>query len=198
MQKKVLIQLFLIITIIVVSTIFFKLFFIDPNLKVSKNLKSIENIPINENTNKIGVNQINNITYNAKDLSGNQYTVNSEFGEFNQNSPDIILMTNVTATITLNNSEIITVISKKAIYDSLKYNTNFYDGVSIKYIDNDITSDNFDLYFDKNFGTIFGNVVYKNLNTTLYADKVDLDLITKDSKIYMFNRSKKVKIKSLQ
>tara|TARA_B100000780_G_scaffold2522_1_gene2153 strand:- start:22 stop:123 length:102 start_codon:yes stop_codon:yes gene_type:complete len=31
----------------------------------------------------------------------------------------------------------------------------------------------------------------------LYADKIDIDLISKDSKIFMFDKSKKVKIKNL-
>jgi hypothetical protein len=152
---------------------------------ISKNLEKKE-----------GVNQISNISYNAKDLSGNQYRVKSESGEFNEKSPDIILMTAVEAIVTFNNSEVVTIISGKAIYDTLNYNTNFYDGVLTTYNDNNITSTNFDLFFQKKIGTIFGNVVYKNLNTTLYADKMDLDLISKNSKIYMLDKTKKIKIKS--
>ena len=36
---------------------------------------------------------------------------------------------------------------------------------------------------------IDNNLVYKNLDTKLKADKVELDLITKNSKIFMFDNS---------
>ncbi len=162
------------------------------NVKVNNKLENIS-----KKLDKKGMNQISNISYNVKDLSGNQYRVKSEFGEFIENNQDVMLLTSVEAIITFKNSEIVKIISKKAIYDALNYNTNFYDGVLIIYKDNNITSKNFDLFFEKKIGTIFGNVVYRNLNTTLHADKMDLDLITKNSKIYMLNKSKKIKIKSL-
>ena len=103
---------------------------------------------------------MNNITYDAKDLNNNHYVVKSEFGEFNQNNPDIILMTNVESTIILENSQIIKINSKRAIYDSLNYNTNFYGGVLVKYGEHNITSDNFDLFFDKkiSFETNLGSL----------------------------------------
>tara|TARA_B110000046_G_C12752979_1_gene297532 strand:- start:41 stop:541 length:501 start_codon:yes stop_codon:yes gene_type:complete len=162
------------------------------NVRVNNKLENIS-----KKLDKKGMNQISNISYNAKDLSGNQYRVKSEFGEFIENNQDVLLLTTVEAIITFKNSEVVKIISKKAIYDALNYNTNFYDGVLIIYKDNNITSKNFDLFFEKKIGTIFGNVVYRNLNTTLYADKMDLDLITKNSKIYMLNKSKKIKIKNL-
>jgi len=193
MHKKVFIQLCLLLTIFIVSIFFYKSFFTNSNIETSK---SLENISSNSEK-KGGINQINNITYDTKDLNNNHYVVKSEFGEFNENNPDIIIMTNVKSTIILENSQIIKINSKKAIYDSLNYNTNFYDGVVITYGNSNITSENFDLFFDKKIGTVFGSVVYKNLNTTLYADKIDFDIITKNSKIYMLNKSKKVKIKSL-
>ena len=192
MKKKIFIQLFLILTIFVICIVFYRFFFIDSNMKINNKLEDIsKNLEKKE-----GVNQISNISYNAKDLSGNQYRVKSESGEFNEKSPDIILMTAVEAIVTFNNSEVVTIISGKAIYDTLNYNTNFYDGVLTTYNDNNITSTNFDLFFQKKIGTIFGNVVYKNVNTTLYADKMDLDLISKNSKIYMLDKTKKIKIKS--
>ena len=42
------------------------------------------------------------------------------------------------------------------------------------------------------------NVVYKNLENTLVADVVELDTITKKTKIFMFNSNKKVKVKNLK
>jgi hypothetical protein len=192
MKRKIFIQLCLVLTIFIICIVFYKSFFMNSNVRVNNKLENIS-----EKLDKKGMNQISDISYNAKDLSGNQYRVKSEFGEFIENNQDVLLLTTVEAIITFKNSEVVKIISKKAIYDALNYNTNFYDGVLIIYKDNNITSKNFNLFFEKKIGTIFGNVVYRNLNTTLYADKMDLDLITKNSKIYMLNKSKKIKIKNL-
>ena len=114
------------------------------NVRVNNKLENIS-----EKLDKKGMNQISDISYNAKDLSGNQYRVKSEFGEFIENNQDVLLLTTVEAIITFKNSEVVKIISKKAIYDALNYNTNFYDGVLIIYKDNNITSKNFDLFFEK-------------------------------------------------
>ena len=97
----------------------------------------------------------------------------------------------------MKNSDIIEITSKKANYNSVNYNTNFYQDVLVIFEGHQINSDNLDLFFDKNLGTIYNNIVYKNTNTTLIADKIDIDLITKDSKIYMIDETKKIKIKHL-
>ena len=194
MQKKTLIQLSLLLFIFAIIIIFYKSYF--GNLSEIK----IENVikdDLNKETVKKGINQIDKVSYTTQDLEGNSYSVKSEFGEFDQNKPDIILLTNVVATILTKNSEPITIYSKKSLYNNLNYNTNFYNEVQITYKDHKIFSNNFDLIFNEKTGTIYNNVVYKNLNTMLYADKIDINIISKDSKIYMFDKSKKVKIKNL-
>ena len=50
----------------------------------------------------------------------------------------------------------------------------------------------------KNLLIISRNVVYKNLDNTLIADVIELNTITKDTKIYMFNSNHKVKIKNIE
>ena len=47
------------------------------------------------------------------------------------------------------------------------------------YTDNIILSNNLDLDFGKNLAFIYDNVIFKNLNTKLLADKIEIDLITK-------------------
>ena len=194
MQKKTLLQLTLLLFVFAIILIFYKSYF----RNVSENkIGNIIKKDLNKETVKKGINQIDKVSYTTQDLEGNSYSVKSEFGEFDQNKPDIILLTNVVATILTKNSEPITIYSKKSLYNNLNYNTNFYDEVRIIYEDHKISSNNFDLIFNEKTGTVYNNVVYKNLNTTLYADKIDIDLISKDSKIYMFDKSKKVKIKNL-
>ena len=194
MQKKTLIQLTLLLIIFAIIIIFYKSYF--GNLNQIK-IKNVIKEDLNKEIVKKGINQIEKVSYTSQDLDGNSYSVESKFGEFHQNKPDLMLLTNVKATILTKNSEPITIYSKKSLYNNLNYNTNFYDEVQIIYENHKIFSNNFDLIFNEKIGTAYNNVVYKNLNTTLYADKIDIDLISKDSKIYMFDKSKKVKIKNL-
>ena len=194
MQKKTLIQLSLLLFIFAIIIIFYKSYF--ENLNEIK-IKNIIKNDLNKEVVKKGINQIGKVSYTSKDLEGNSYSVKSDFGEFDQNKPDIMLLTNVEAIVLTKNSEPIKIYSKKSLYNNLTYNTNFYDEVQIIYKDHRIFANNFDLIVNEKTGTIYNNVVYKNLNTMLYADKIDINIISKDSKIYMFDKSKKVKIKNL-
>ena len=194
MQKKTLIQLSLLLFICVIIVIFYKSYF--GNLSEVE-IKNVIKKDLNKEIVKKGINQIGKVSYTSQDLEGNSYIVKSDFGEFDQNKPDIMLLTNVEAMILTKNSEPIKIYSKKSLYNNLNYNTNFYDEVQIIYKDHRIFANNFDLIVNEKTGTIYNNVVYKNLNTMLYADKIDIDLISKKSKIYMFDKSQKVKIKNL-
>ena len=194
MHKKSLIQLSLLFFIFAIIIIFYKSYF--GNLSEVK-IKNAITKNSNKDIAKNGINQIGKMSYISQDLEGNSYIVESDFGEYDQKKPDLILLTNVKATILTKNSEPIKIYSNKSLYNNLNYNTNFYDEVQIIYKDQTIFSNNFDLIFNEKTGTIYNNVIYKKLNTLLYADKIDIDLISKDSKIYMFDKSKKVKIKNL-
>ena len=194
MNKKVLIQFSLLLTICISCLIFYKLFFFSPDLELKDIKKSQQDQKVFlEN----GTNQMNDITYNSKYLDDNKYIIKAKFAEFNEDDPDIMLLTNVKGKIFFESSGTVEIFSNKALYNSVNYNTNFYNEVLVVYENNQINSNNFDLFFDKKIGTIYGDVIYKNLNTTLEADKIDIDLITKDSKIYMLDKSKKINIKNL-
>jgi|TARA_B110000914_G_C15428184_1_gene430037 uncharacterized membrane protein len=191
MNKKILTQFFLILVILSTSFIFYRLFLADHTVKLKSD--ELENI----DTSKKNTNQINDFTYYSKSLDDNIYTIKAEFAEINNDNPDFMLMTNVKGKFMLKNSDIIEITSKKANYNSINYNTNFYQDVLVTYEGHQINSDNFDLFFDKKLGTVYNNIVYKDLSNTLLADKIDIDLITKDSKIYMLDKSEKIKIKHL-
>ena len=177
------------------SFIFYKVFFTNPTIKANNmNEKKVIEDKIDEE--KI-TNKMNDITYKSVHSGDNSYIIKAEYGEIDKDNPDFMLLTNVKGKFFFKDSDMIEISSEKAYYDSLNYNTNFYQKVLIVFKDHQINSDNFDLFFDKKLGTIYSNIIYKNLNTILQADKVDIDLITKDSKIYMLDKSKKVNIKYL-
>jgi len=193
MHQKTLIQLLLLLSVLVISFIFYKTYFSKKNI-VSKKIDIIED---KKKQFKTKSNLIENIKYTSVDKEGNGYIITSKTGELDYNQPELILMKNVIATINLHNSVPIIISADNAIYNNINYDTNFYENVVVTYNDHFISSDNLDLIFEKNLATISNNIIYKNLNTKLQADKVEIDLITKNSKIFMDDKTKKIKIMSI-
>ena len=143
-------------------------------------------------------NQIKDIKYSSKDLRGNEYILLAKEGEIDLNNNDIIFLKDVTAYIKMiKNNETITIISNYGKYNTINYDTIFSDNVKINYVDNQIVGDYLDFSMMKNMLIISKNVVYTNLENILKADVVELNTITKDTKIFMYNSNEKVIIESL-
>ena len=154
------------------------------------NLESEEEISTNSNI-------IKDIKYSSKDLKGNEYIILANEGEIDLNNSDIIFLKNVKAFINLiEKNETITVVSDFGKYNTINYDTIFSQDVKIQYQDNTITGDYLDFSTKKNLLIISKNVVYTNPTNILKADVVELDTITKDTKIFMHNSRDKVNIES--
>ena len=190
MQKKIIIQVFLFLLIIIISVIFFKFYFKSTNLTKEYDSK-INNSDSNQN------NLMSNIKYFAADKIGNEYIVQSKLAEFDPNQPNLILMEDVKGVIQFTNSSPILISSDKAIYNKLNHDTKFFENVLAVYDDHKISSQNLELFFDKNLASISKKIIYKNLNTELRADRIEIDLVTKNSKILMDKKTKKVKVLTL-
>ena len=92
----------------------------------------------------------------------------------------------------MQNSGIVYISSRNAIYNRENLNTYFYDSVQLNFNDHDVNSDEIDMnYISKNL-KIAGNVKYNNNRNYLKADVVEMDLLTKISKIYMKNKKSKI------
>ena len=190
MQKKIIIQVFLFLLIIIISVIFFKFYF-KPTELTKKNNSKINNSDTNQN------NLMSNIKYVAADKIGNEYIVQSKLAEFDLNQPNLILMEDVKGVIQFTNSSPILISSDKAIYNKLNHDTKFFENVLATYDDHKISSQNLELFFDRNLASISKKIIYKNLNTELRADRIEIDLVTKNSKILMDKKTKKVKVITL-
>jgi len=196
MLNKKLLQFFLLIITAVISIFFFKIYFMkEETSNISTNIKNIDKKEI---LNKRESNLIYNIEYISEFKDGNFYIISSKYGELDYNKPELIKMKKVTAIINLNNSNPIRIFADNATYDNVNYNTSFYGNVIMSYNEHSTNSDNLDLLFKKNLATLSNNIIYKNLNTKLKADKMEINLITKNSKIFMNNNSDSVKIVSMQ
>ena len=151
--------------------------------EVSKDLSSNSNI-------------IENVKYQSTDAKGNKYTINALMGEIDYSNPNIIYLNNVKSLIELKNSEIITITSDYGKYDSSNFDTIFSKNVIIKYLDNKITGEYLDFSINRNTMLISQNVIYTNLENILKADVIEMNIETKDTKIFMYEKDKKVNIKN--
>ena len=154
-----------------------------------------ENLEINEE-NFTNSNLIKGIKYSSKDLKGNEYTITADEGEIDINNTNIIFLKNVIAYIRLiKNNEIIKISSNFGKYNTVSYDTIFSKKVKVDYIDNNLTGDYLDFSMMNNLLIMSKNVIYTNPNNILKADVVELNTITKDTKIFMYNATEKVEVK---
>ena len=182
--------------LIVISLLSILLFIIYSKLIKQNQLLVEENLEINEEDFS-NSNLIKDIKYSSKDLKGNEYTITADEGEIDLNNSNIIFLKNVIAYIKLiKNNEIIKISSNFGKYNTVSYDTIFSKKVEIDYIDNNLTGDYLDFSMMNNLLIMSKNVIYTNSNNILKADVVELNTITKDTKIYMYNSTKKVEVKS--
>ena len=183
MTKKIVVYSFVLIVLV-----FLYIKFISK--KENENLISIEDDTYNSNL-------LENIKYIAKDADGNEYTIIAEKGEIDLNDSDVIFLENVKSLIKLKNSDVINIASDFGKYNSNNYDTIFSKNVVITYLDNKITGEYLDFSLDRNSMIISKKVVYNNLNNILKADVIEINIETKDTKIFMYENSKSVNIKSI-
>ena len=142
-------------------------------------------------------NIIENVNYNARDAKGNHYIINADKGEIDINNSDIIFLTNVEAIIKLNNSENVKITSNFGKYNILTYDTIFSKNVIIRYLDNKINGEYVDFSIARNSMIVTKDVVYTNINNILKADVMEMNLTTKDIKIFMHSENNKVNVKNI-
>ena len=185
MLKKILIQIFLVIIIIIISIIFyFKYIYIsDQNIKVGK-IKE-EGIRLESTQGNV----ISDISYQSQDLEGRKYLIKSQKGMVNKDNPNIIEMENVNARIFLIDGTFLTIVSDYAVYNNIKFDTEFSKNVEVKHLNHIIKSDNLVLSFEGNQLEAFNNLTYENLDLIMFADKILFDLISKNTKIFNFDKS---------
>ena len=164
--------------------------------KDSKNLlenTQIKEIDVNKNS---SANYIDNIDYTSLDAKGNKYQITAEQAEIDIDNPDVMFLKNIIAYIFIKDSDTIKITSDFGKYNSKNYDTIFSKNVIIVYSSHKITGEYLDFSFLDNLGTISTNVIYAEGKKSLFADKIEMNLATKDTKIFMTDKTKKVIIKS--
>ena len=105
-----------------------------------------------------------------------------------------MFLRDVVAFIFIKDSDKIKITSNFSEYNSKNYDTIFSENVIVIYPGHKITGEYLDFSFLSNLGTFAKNVVYTGEKTNLFADKIEMNLTTKDTKIFMNDTGKKVLI----
>ena len=192
MYKKIIIQFLLLVVLFgIILSVFFLYFNKEKNQKeTSLKTSKILNSEIDNETGTL----IKDIKYSFSDPSGNYYELFSKFGKVDIQNSDKMLMTNVEALIYLKNSPPIKIVSKYANYNKIDHETNFFENVELTHLIHKATSENLDISFKSNKASMYKNIVYNKPGTQLTADRLEIDLITKNTKIFMDKKYEKIKI----
>ena len=187
MIKKIHIQLLLILIFFIISLfLFFKYF---KKSSFENNLKANNTQSINSSESLI-----EDLKYLSTDKEGNEYKIEAKKGNIDKNNPDIIYLENVEAIVLMQNSELISIKSNYAKYNTKNFDTLFNDSVSVDYGEHFLKSEFLDLSFENNLVSIYDNVRYLSGISSLKADKAEIDILNKNTKIFMEDPNKKIQI----
>ena len=127
-------------------------------------------------------------------MNGNIYLIEAKSGLLDDQNQDIIYLDKVNAKINFDNGQEIKVFSDKAVYNIENYDTEFLNNVQLSYNDHNLTCQKILAKFSENYAMLSGNLVYSNLLTKLYADQMEIDLISRKTKTTMKGYKDKVTI----
>ena len=156
---------------------------------IQPNINAVEENLYNSNI-------IKDVNYVSKDAKGNEYIIDATEGEIDLKNTNVIYLTDVRAFIKLTNSNNITITSDFGKYNTTNYDTIFSKNVIIYYLDNKITGEYLDFSIKRNSMIVSRNVIYTNEENILMADVVEVNIETKDTKIFMYENKEKVNIKN--
>jgi len=188
MNKSSLVKILLTSFLLIIIIFFYYKINKDNQITLDDNLNS-KDISTNSNV-------IKDVNYFSKDASGNEYILFASEGQTDLTDNKKIFLTKVKAIINLNDDTSVEIVSDFGKYNIDNFDTIFSKNVIITYMSNKISGNYVDFSLERNSLIISKNVVFSNLNNMMKADVVEIDIKTKDTKIYMHESEKKVNIKS--
>jgi LPS export ABC transporter protein LptC len=188
MNKKTVIQILLIFLIFLITLSFYLKYF-DDSPKLAKDKLVEKKVNNNPNTSST---YIDNIDYVSIDAKGNKYQITAKQAEIKVENSDVMFLRDVVAFIFIKDSDTVKITSNFGKYNSKNYDTIFSKNVIVIYPGHKITGEYLDFSFLSNLGTFTTNVIYTGEKKNLFADKIEMNLTTKDTKIFMNDVNKKV------
>ena len=191
MFKKYFVKTFFLLCFIIIFIWIYTKYFKKEDVKELMIIDNTEDKIYNSNI-------IKDVNYTSKDLKGNEYIIDAIEGEIDLTNSDVIFLKKVTTLIKMKkNSENIVITSDYGKYNTINYDTIFSKNVKVIYLDNTITGEYLDFSLARNSMIMTTNVVYDNLKNILKADVVEVNIETKDTKVFMHDMNKKVNIQNI-
>ena len=181
----------MLVLVIITISLWFYLKYFTKNFEDVKEAQVIEKIDENQNSTSTYIDDIN---YVSTDTKGNKYQITAKQAEIKIENPDEMFLRDVVAFIFIKDKDTVKITSNFGKYNSKNYDTIFSENVIVIYPGHKITGEYLDFSFLTNLGIFTTNVVYTGEKTNLFADKIEMDLATKDTKIFMNDAEKKVLI----
>ena len=186
-MKKIIISIIAFFAIILILGFLYLQFF----KKEKKNLTNeIEPQELSQNSNII-----ENVKYSSKDANGNEYIIKAKQGEIDIDKSNIIFLKNVSAVVNLKNSNQIFIFADFGKYNINNFDTIFSKNVIINYLQNKIKGEYLDFSIARNSMIISQDVVYTDAINTLKTDVIEINIDTKDTKFFMYDKNNKVSLK---
>ena len=190
MSKKTGLQVVMVLIIILISLWFYLKYF-TKNLEDVKETQVVEKIDENQNSTSTYIDDINYVSTDAK---GNKYQITAKQAEIKIENADIMFLTDVVAFIFIKDSDTVKITSNFGKYNTKNSDTIFSENVIVVYPGHKLTGEYLDFSFLTNLAVFNTNVIYTGDKTNGFADKIEINLITKDTKIFMSDTGKKVLI----
>ncbi len=189
MIKKNLLLLFSVLVIgIIISLIYLY------KIPVEKKNVKLDEIKVEDKSSTSNI--IQNVKYSSKDIRGNEYIITATEGEIDLNDSSTIFLKGVKAEIILKNLNKIFISSDFGKYNINNFDTIFNKNILINYLENNIEGDYLDFSLQRNLMIISNDVIFSDSNNILKTDVVEIDIETKNTKFYMYNKDKKVSFKT--
>ena len=131
-----------------------------------------------------------NIKYEGVDASGNQFVINSEYAEFENETPNLIDMKNILCNFYFKDGTVLKITSDFGVYDNLTNDMSFEQNVKMFYLESKLFSEKANFVNSENYLFVEGNVIAEGLEGNLKADKMNFDLTKKKLRISMYNQDK--------
>jgi LPS export ABC transporter protein LptC len=190
MNKKTGLQAIMVFVIILISLWFYLKYFTE-NFKDVKKTLAIEKVDENQNSTSTYINDIN---YVSTDVRGNKYQITAKLAEIKIENPDLMFLSDVVAFVFIKDKDTVKITSNFGKYNTNNYDTIFSENVIVIYPGHKVTGEYLDFSFLTNLGVFTTNVIYTGEKTNLFADKMEMNLTIKDTKIFMNDAGKKVLI----
>ena len=183
-NKRILSQITLLLLGVII--IFFTYFYAGKD-KTKKTVEVKEKEITEEIQNK---NTFENIKYEGVDASGKQFVINSEYAEFENETPNLIDMKNILCNFYFKDGTVLKITSDFGVYDNLTNDMSFEQNVKMFYLESKLFSEKANFVNSENYLFVEGNVIAEGLEGNLKADKMNFDLKKKKLRISMYNQDK--------